>query len=77
MRHIDMTPIGDVIATVITLLQGHPEIDYVFTHTSPRFSVSLDTREMRAVLGEVSLGSAEVLSWVRDYLSEQYAHLPE
>lgn len=76
-NHIDMTPIGDIIATVETILQGHPEIDYVFTHSSPRFSVAMDTRELRAVLGEVSLAEPEILAWVRGYLSEQYEQLPE
>ncbi len=77
MRHIDMTPIGDMIATIETLLQGHPEIDYVFTHETPSITVKMDTREMRAVLGDVTLNAPEVLLWVRDYLSEQYEHLPE
>lgn len=76
-NHIDMTPIGDIVSTVETILQGHPEVDYVFTHTSPRFSVTMDTRELRAVLGEVSLAEPEVLLWVRGYLSEQYEQLPE
>lgn len=76
-RHIDMTPLGDMVATIETLLQGHPEIDYVFTHTTPRFTVEMDTREMRAILGDVALNTPEVLVWVRGYLSEQYEHLPE
>jgi len=76
-NHIDMTPLGDIISTVETILQGHPEIDYVYTHTSPRFSVAMDTRELRAVLGEVSLAEPEILAWVRGYLSEQYEQLPE
>lgn len=76
-KHIDMTPLGDILSTIETILQGHPEIDYVFIHTSPRFSVAMDTREMRAVLGDISLGEPEILAWVRGYLSEQYEHLPE
>ena len=76
-RHIDMTPLGDMVATMVTLLQGHPEIDYVFTHKTPGVTVEMDTREMRAVLGDVALNAPEVLLWVREYLSEQYEHLPE
>lgn len=71
-KHIDMTPLGDVVPTLITTLQGHPEIDYVFVHETPRGEVRLDTREMRAVLGDVSLASFEVLTWVGDFLREQY-----
>ncbi len=71
-KHIDMTPLGDIVPTLITILQGHPEIDYVFLHDTPRHTVRLDTRELRAVLGDVSLANFEVLTWIGDYLREQY-----
>lgn len=76
-KHIDMTPLGDMVATMETLLQGHPEIDYVFVHKTPTACVEMDTRSMREVLGGVPLNEPEVLLWVRGYLSEQYEHLPE
>ena len=76
-NHIDMTPLGDVIETVVTILQGHPEVDYLFIHKTPHVSVKMDTREMRAVLGDVSLAEPEILEWVRRSLSEQYEQLPE
>ena len=71
-KHIDMTPVGDMISTIEVLLQGHPEIDYFYEHKTPRFTVEMDTRELRAVLGEISLGEPEILAWVRGFLSEQY-----
>ena len=66
--HIDCLPLGDVISTVCTLIQGSPNIDFVFTHNSVRLS----TKELREVLGDVPLSSPEVLTWIREYLSEQY-----
>ena len=74
-NHIDMTPLGDVIATLVTILQGHPEIDYLFIHKTKGFTVQMDTREMRTVLGDVSLREPEILEWVRAYLSEQYEQI--
>lgn len=71
-KHIDMTPLGDVISTLITILQGHPDVDYVFLHETPRLHVRLDTRELRCVLGDVSLAQYEVLEWIGDFLREQY-----
>lgn len=69
---IDFTPLGDVVDTLVVLIQGHPEIDYLFTHTTPAGTVRLDTKELREVLGEVSLGEFEVLDWIRGSLEEQY-----
>ena len=72
--HIDFTPLGDVISTLLTLIQGHPDRDFLFVHMREAADVTLDTRELREVLGdEVPLSTYEVLSWIRENLEEQYA----
>ena len=32
MNHIDFTPLGDVSASILTLIQGHPDTDFLFRH---------------------------------------------
>ena len=72
--HIDCPPLGDIVSTVVTLLQGHPDTDTVFTHLQKNgITVSLDTREMREVLGGVPIDTFEVLEWVKGTLEEQYS----
>ncbi len=71
-EHIDFIPLGNVTESVITLIHGHPSVDFKFTHKMPQKQVSLDTREMRAVLGDVPLNEFQVLAWVKGYLNEQY-----
>ncbi len=71
-RHIDFTPLGDIISTVTTLIQGHPTVDFLYTHSFGDGQVTLDTRELREVLGEVPLDTFEVIIWIRDNLAEQY-----
>ena len=72
--HIDFTPLGDVVSTVVTLIQGHPDRDFLFQHLTPSGEVALDTRELREVLGdEVPLSTFEVLEWIRGNLEEQYS----
>lgn len=71
--HIDFTPLGDVVATVTTLIQGHPDTDFRFLHKAPEKEVSLDTRELREILEGVPLNSYEVIKWIEGYLREQYA----
>lgn len=70
--HIDFTPLGDLISTMITLLQGHPDKDFIFMHRKGGGTVSLDTREMREVLEGIPLDTYEVLCWVKESLTEQY-----
>lgn len=73
--HIDFVPLGDVVESVITLIQGNPETDYIFIHESESFSVGMNTAEMRAILGgEVPLNTYEVLSFIREYLVGQYTN---
>ena len=71
-NHIDCAPLGDVISTLTTLIQGHPDTDFLFVHTSESFMVRLDTRELRSVLEGVPLNTYDVLVWIEGYLSEQY-----
>lgn len=73
-KHLDFTPLGDIISTIIILIQGNPRVDFLFRHQLPnQATVKLDTREIREVLGEdVPLNSFEVLEWVRGSLEEQY-----
>ena len=71
--HLDLTPLGDVISTVTTLIQGHPDTDFLFTHLIDDKEIRLDTRELRAVLEGVPLNTYDVLEWIRGYLEEQYS----
>ena len=72
-QHIDFTPMGDIISTVTTLIQGSPDVDFEFQHKSNTFDVLLDTREVREVLGpEIPLSEPEILLWIADNLCEQY-----
>ena len=72
-NHLDFTPLGDVISTVTTLVQGHPDIDFLFTHNRESGTVMLDTRELREVLLDVPLDSYEVIKWIEGFLEEQYS----
>ena len=71
--HLDFTPLGDVISTVTTLIQGHPDTDFLFTHSIDGKEIRLDTRELRVMLDGVPLSTFEVLEWIRGYLEEQYS----
>ena len=74
-NHIDFTPLGDIISTVVTLIQGSPDKDIEFAHNitgENACRVKLSARELKAVLGDVKLSEPEILKWIREYLTEQY-----
>ena len=70
-KHIDYTPLGDVVSSIVTLIQGPPDTDFLFMHTYGDKSVTLDTRELRAVLEDVPLNSYEVLDFINNFLREE------
>ncbi len=71
-NHLDFTPLGDVKETVLTLIQGHPDTDFLFIHQKENNEARLDTRELREILEGVPLNTYEVLQWIKEYLNEQY-----
>lgn len=74
-NHLDFTPLGDIVTTVCTLIHGAPDIDWRIEHIYGEKSVLLDTKQMREILGDVPLGDVEILNWIRQSLTEEYAEL--
>lgn len=63
--HIDRAPLGDLAATVAALVAGHPEIDFVYSHTIDGQSFQHDTRQLRNTISgapETSIGLARMMS---------------
>ena len=67
--------VGDVISTITVLIQGQPSIRWIFSHTTDRGQVNLDTDELKEVLGDIPLDTFEVIVWIGDYLKEQYNNI--
>lgn len=70
--HLDCVPVGDVAGTMVTLIQGSPDIDFEFLYRTAAGEKRLSTREMREVLGDVPLDTPEVLAWVSALLNEPF-----
>lgn len=70
--HIDFTPLGDIISTLTVLIQGSPDIRWIYSHKTEKGEIGLDTDELKAVLGDVPLNNIDVICWIKEYLKEQY-----
>lgn len=69
---VDMTPLGDINSTIKILIQCNRDIDFVFNHSTDIGEFTLDTRELREVLGhDVPLDTPDVLEWIDGFLEEQ------
>lgn len=70
--NIDCPPIGDMGSTAAMLAGALKEgMELVYTRIKDSKSFVFDTREIRAVLGDISLAEPEVQEWIRSYITEQ------
>ena len=74
--HIDCPPLGDVAGALSVFLQGSPPtMETRFVHRVGEDSFLLDTRELRAVLGDIPLSEPQVVLWIMEHIKEQEALL--
>ena len=67
--HIDRPPLGDLAGTILCIIVGYPQVDVVYHHRVDAREFTLDTREIRAILGEeVPFSDPEVLHFLRHTL---------
>jgi len=65
--HIDRRPIGDMGATLITLIMGNPDLDFVYTSNLRKQNVEVDTRSIRQELdGAVGVNDPAVIQLIRE-----------
>jgi hypothetical protein len=64
--HIDRQPLGDVGLTLVTLIMGNPDVDFIYTHRRNNREYQLDTRNIKRELGDVPIKHVEVLSLIRE-----------
>lgn len=70
LSSIDRMPLGDMAATLHTLITFNTEIDFVYTYAVDGRQFVLDTREFKEILGGVALNTPEVSSYIEEYLVE-------
>lgn len=70
LSHIDRMPLGDMPSTIHNLIVYHAEIDFLYQYTYNEKSFTLDTREFREILGNVSFAEPEISSYIKDFLIE-------
>lgn len=68
--HIDTPIMGDIIETIVTLIQANEKIDYVFEYKTDNHDFIMSTKDMKDILGDVKITEPEVLMWLKDYMKE-------
>ena len=75
--HVDFVPLGDMVSTIVTLITMNLQIDFLYRCGKDEAQFVLDTRELKAILGDVPLNDPGIASWIKDYIMENTANLTE
>lgn len=70
LSHIDRMPLGDITSTIHTLVTFHTQTDFVYTYRYDQKSFTLDTREMKEILGDIPFDVPEISTYIKEYLTE-------
>ncbi len=75
--HLDFTPIGDMCSTVIMLVTMNLHIDFVYVRQIDGRSFTMDTGQLKEILGDVPLNEPSITAWLKDYITENTKQLTE
>lgn len=70
LYHIDRLPIGDLAATMLSLIPVYPHICFILKMKSDVSEFNLDTREITQKLGTSVLTEFAVLNWLKEYIND-------
>ncbi len=68
--HIDALPMGNMADTLYTLISCNEDIDFYYTHKSPKGEFTTDTVQLREILDGVPLSEASIANFLREYFKE-------
>ncbi|MFI3313547.1 MAG: sensor histidine kinase [Eubacteriales bacterium] len=67
---IDMMPLGDMAATMVSLIAVNPDLDFTYTYGIGEHSFTLDTRDIKVTMEGIPIESPEILAFIGDYIRE-------
>ncbi len=70
LSHIDRQPLGDISATLVTLVAGNKDIDIIYRHEHNGQTYIFDTREIKKELEDIPINHVTVLNFIRSHITE-------
>ena len=75
--HLDFTPVGDMTSTMISLITMNLHIDFVYKRKVNEKEFTVDTRQLKEILGDVPLNEPSIAMWITQYINENTKQLME
>jgi hypothetical protein len=75
LSHWDRAPLGDMAGTLLSLIVGRSDVDFIYRQKSKDDDFTLDTRDIKAAIEDIPLSDPDVLTFLRDNIREGLAEL--
>jgi len=75
--HIDLPPMGDLENTFFTIITTIPDVNFCIRYKKDSKIFSLDTSEIKKLLGDIPLTHPEVLGFLKKYIHENFKKMME
>jgi hypothetical protein len=75
LSHIDRMPLGNLAATILTLVVGSPEVHWIFNYTVDGQTFEFDDQPVKEALDGVPLSDPDILKYLREMLEIGIAEL--
>ena len=75
--HLDFTPIGDMASTMISLITMNLDTDFIYRRKVDGKEFTVDTRQLKEILGDVPLNEPSIAMWITQYINENTKQLTE
>ena len=75
--HLDFTPLGDMCSSVVLLITMNTHMDFLYRYRIDEREFTLDTRQLKEILGDVPLNEPSIANWIKDYINQNTNQLTE
>lgn len=69
-NHIDRQPMGDIAATITSLIRSYPNIDFIYRHSFNNKQFTIDTCEIKLELDGIPINKKEIIDFIYDMIDE-------
>lgn len=73
--HIDRVPLGDIGATIVTIISGNGNLHLRYKHNFNGQEFLFDTEEIKENLDSIAIDNYLVLDWIKNHLRENLHNL--
>ena len=70
LSHLDRQPMGNITTTMLALIAGNSEVDFIYKHGHNDRQFTLDTRQIRKEIEDVPINHPKIIKYIRGVIDE-------